>query len=1568
DTTAAGYTWYLDPTPFDNTDDFLPTADPNIWKAKPGSEAEGKMDLLSVLLHEYGHVLGLEHSANPRNFMATTLQPGERRLPSAAELQLMSELVAQVKAEQNAPQPGLPASGGNEGLPANQRTPNQPVARRRSGTPLPQMGEGSHALYQAAINPTLLNGDFGPDGTDNWVAEGDIQVTGDTVTLNESPTMQTHLAQGFMVGEGDHTLSFTISAQNLTTNGKGPSDAFEVALLDANTGLPVVGTIDLTRTDALLNLQTDGTERLAPGVSKVINPDGSTTYTVALPDSLAGTPVLLSFDLLGFGATQSSITLRDIHLNEGNGPSYAPIARDDEATLDEDTQATGNILANDLTDGTAITHIETLSEPTHGTLTLEDDGSFTYTPEADYHGTDSFTYQLVDEQGRVSNTATVTFTINPINDAPIAPPDHSATVVAGESHTFDPLAGATDIDGDPLTVQWVTQPEHGTLTDNGDGTWTYTADADYTGADTITWRVSDGQAESANTCTLTLTVTLDAVNTAPAANDASVSLDEDSELLIDLIAWASDADGDALQTVIITQPEHGTLVQQHDGCWLYTPEPDFFGPDSFTYRVNDGQADSNIATVTLTVHPVNDAPVAADMALALDEDEELHIDLLANATDVDGDTLTAQIVTGPMHGTLTENADGSFTYTPEPDFNGNDSFTWRANDGQADSNIATVSLTVHPVNDAPVAPADRSATVIAGESVTFDPLAGASDVDGDPLTVQWVTQPEHGTLTDNGDGTWTYTADADYAGTDTLSWRVSDGQAESANTCTFTLTVTLDAVNTAPVANDASVSLDKDSSLLIDLTAWASDADGDALQSVIITQPERGTLVQQPDGRWLYTPVPGFLGPDSFTYRVNDGQADSNIATIRLTVLPENHPPFARGLWVVLDEDTELRINLPDCATDMDGDSLSLHIIDGPTHGTLTANADGSYTYTPDPDFFGSDSFTWYANDGRADSNIGTVSITVRPVNDAPIAVDLSGELDEDSNLLIDLLAEASDVEGDVLNARIIDGPTHGTLTVNADGSFTYTPEPDYFGNDHFTYRVNDGQDDSNIATVSLTVHPINDAPTATGSLITGQEDTALILNWRDFAVHDIDDDDSELTITITALPADGRLELRDARGVWQAVTIGTQLVQAQLDAGLLRFVPAANASGGPGYTQSGYGNRLAHYARLAYTVSDGKLTSAETVLDIDITPVADAPTLQWEHPAVALREIFRTDWDKLPTGQSTNATILDGWTLLKADDSPKGGNNKDFSLINRNGDTWLELKVAGNSGHQTVGIERTVNTEAGATYTLSFDLAGSPATAADYLFVYVDGVRLEVSARTSLGKAQDGQTVSYQYTGTGQPQSIRIVYEPTPDHLNGHSVMLDDIVLAKAVPPNPDGWVSLPSIHAALNDTDGSETLTLTLAGLPTGCILTDGDHSITVTDTNPLNLTGWNTAALMLQPPSSFNGPLSLEIRATATESATGEEATVARALNVDVIATTLASNPALNPYVTLTTSMGSAETLTMPAEIIVGPLTPQPGGAGQFSVAAQPTKEENTADDSWMQKLEQTAKDQWVKLMGK
>src|SRR5205823_3079554 len=153
---------------------------------------------------------------------------------------------------------------------------------------------------------------------------------------------------------------------------------------------------------------------------------------------------------------------------------------------------------------------------------------------------------------------------------------------------------------------------------------------------------------------------------------------------------------------IVIGPTHGTLTVNADGTFKYTPTANFNGSDSFTYKVNDGTVDSNVATFTLTVTPVNDAPVLANASATLAEDNTLTIDPLATASAVDGGPSAAPIVTGPTHGTLTVNADGTFKYTPAANFNGTDSFVYKVNDGTVDSNIATFTLTITAVNDAPV--------------------------------------------------------------------------------------------------------------------------------------------------------------------------------------------------------------------------------------------------------------------------------------------------------------------------------------------------------------------------------------------------------------------------------------------------------------------------------------------------------------------------------------------------------------------------------------------------------------------------------------------------------------------------------------------------------------------------------------------------------------------------------------------------------------------------------------------------------------------------------------------------
>ncbi|MBW3542692.1 MAG: tandem-95 repeat protein, partial [Planctomycetes bacterium] len=298
---------------------------------------------------------------------------------------------------------------------------------------------------------------------------------------------------------------------------------------------------------------------------------------------------------------------------------------------------------------------------------------------------------------------------------------------------------------------------------------------------------------------------------APTATDDAYAVNEDTTLNVaaaGVLANDSDADGDSLSAILVSGPANGALVLNADGSFNYTPDPDFNGIDSFTYKANDGATDSNVATVTLTVTPVQDAPTAADDAYAVNEDATLNIaaaGVLANDGDVDGDPLSAVLVSGPASGALVLNADGSFTYTPNADFNGIDSFSYKAHDGTAAGNAATVTITVNPVQDAPTALNDAYAVVqdqslnVAAAGV----LANDGDADGDPLAAALVSGPANGAVVLNPDGSFTYTPAAGFSGGDTFAYLANDGTADS-NVATVTLTISpLPPVPVTPVAEAA---------------------------------------------------------------------------------------------------------------------------------------------------------------------------------------------------------------------------------------------------------------------------------------------------------------------------------------------------------------------------------------------------------------------------------------------------------------------------------------------------------------------------------------------------------------------------------------------------------------------------------------------------------------------------------------------------------------------------------------------------------------------------------------------
>ncbi|WP_168921806.1 tandem-95 repeat protein [Polaromonas vacuolata] len=1194
DPTAAGHNWFIDPTPLDNQDDFLPTSNPNIWQAKANTDAAGKMDLLSVLLHEYGHALDLEHSADADDFMATTLQPGERRLPSSQELNLMAQLVAQLK---------TPDTGNNPQTPKDPSVPKSPfgplgaglgfmaVGRlRRSSADSARAGSttaADFAQYDTVANPSLVNGQFNSQfnaASTGWSTQGKVTIgslslgaAAAAATLAESNTSQTRLNQVFMVGPQDRFLSFTLSNLALDDATTGPDDAFEVGLLNANTGAALSGSIGLSNSDALLNLQPGSTgleELAAQGVTHVSHADGSRTYLVDLSgiarDANGKVAVNLSFDLIGFGATAASmgsqVQVSDVRL------LGLPQTRDDSASGAEDSTPSIAVLSNDIDAAQPGFAPLVVAGPVHGTLNLNADGSFAYTPQANYFGVDSFTYQVTNARDSSSvssavrsNISTVNLVISPVNDAPVAA-DLSLRTAEDTPVVIELLA--TDIDSDASSVAYriQTQPQHGTLTLNPDGSYSYLANTDFNGSDSFTYQVGDGELDS-NLATVFITVT--PVNDAPSLGEQTLATLEDNVLTGTLLASAADADSTVLTAAIVAGPQHGTLTVNADGSFSFAADANYFGTDSFTYKVNDGELDSGLATVSLTITAVNDVPVATDATATINEDTALTIDLRNLGVDVEDAALSPVIVSAPIHGLLTLNPDGRYTYAPDADFNGLDNIRFALRDSEgALSNEATLNITVTAVNDAPTL-GNQSLTTAEDTAVIGNLLVSANDVDSQVLTAAIVAGPLHGALTVNADGTFIYLANANYFGTDSFTYKVNDGALDS-GLATVSLTIT--AVNDVPVAADATASTNEDTALTIDLRNLGVDVEDATLTPVIVSAPVNGQLTLNPDGSYTYAPDADFNGLDNIRFALRDSQgALSNEATLNISVTAVNDAPTLGNQTLTTAEDTALNGNLLAIAADVDSRVLTAAIVAGPKHGNVAVNADGTFSYRANANYFGTDSFTYKVNDGALDSGLATVSLTITAINDVPVATDATASTNEDTALTIDLRNLGVDVEDAALTPVIVSAPIHGLLTLNPDGSYTYAPAADFNGLDNICFALRDSEGAlSNEATLNITVNAVNDAPTLGNQILTTAEDFELTGNLLVSA----DDVDSQvLTAAIVAGPLHG------------SVAVNAD--------GTFSYLANANYFGTDSFT---------------YKVNDGALDSGLATVSLTITAINDVP------------------------------------------------------------------------------------------------------------------------------------------------------------------------------------------------------------------------------------------------------------------------------------------------------------------------------------------------------------------------
>ena len=613
---------------------------------------------------------------------------------------------------------------------------------------------------------------------------------------------------------------------------------------------------------------------------------------------------------------------------------------------------------------------------------------------------------------------------------------------------------ASDPENDPLTWIIVENAYHGSIT----GTLpqiTYTPSPDYYGSDYFTFKVSDGYTDSD---IATLNITIYPVNDPPTETGASIATHEDT-VSAGVTPWVMDADiTDTFTYFILTQPAGGTALIDSNRL-VYDPGPNFNGSDSFTFRTSDSAGKYVDGTATVTVIPVNDPPTST-LANIVTLENTTSLGVTPTVSDLDsGDTFTFSILTQPSSGTAFVQSNQLF-YQPNLNFRGSDSFTYRAFDsGNASvDGTATVLVTREGENVTPVA---DNQSIIAQEDMAEPIVLTGSDFDGDELTYSIVSAPSNGALTGTPPNV-SYLSALNFNGPDSFTFQVNDGISDS-NIATVTITIT--PVNDPPTETSAAVITDEDTASA-GVTPSVVDVDTvDSYFYSVLTQPANGSALVS-SNQLVYEPAPDFNGNDSFNYRAthSGGEYVDGLATV--TVNPTNDPPTETSASITTDEDT-LSAGVTPTVVDIDnGDSFTFTILTQPSSGTAFATATQIF-YQPAPDISGSDSFTYRAFDSGLERVDGVATVTIVPVNDAPVADGQAVTTAEDAGIAI--ILTGSDVEGDALTFSIVSDPTHGTLT-GTPPNVTYLPEPNYSGFDVFTFKTNDGSLDSVPGTVQITV------------------------------------------------------------------------------------------------------------------------------------------------------------------------------------------------------------------------------------------------------------------------------------------------------------------------------------------------------------------------------------------------------------------------------------------------------------------------------------------------------------------
>ena len=834
---------------------------------------------------------------------------------------------------------------------------------------------------------------------------------------------------------------------------------------------------------SLFAIDSNGQITVATGT--VLNYEAATTYSLTIEASD------------GSLTDNASVTIGVDDVNES--PVFSPASY--QFSLAENSsagQSVGSVSAIDPDAQTTLAYTITGGSG-EALFAVDSSGQITVASGAtlDYETTASYSLNVRASDGTFTADATVTIDLTDVyeNAPPVFSPASYNLSITEESTagTSVGTVSASDPEGATLTYAIVSgNADANFAIDSQSGQITVASGAvlDYetTSSYSLTVRASDGT--YAADATVAITVSDIVENRSPVFDPASYSFVVDETAAggdeVGEVA-ASDPDGNTLSyTITAGDPDSLFSIDAEGRITLASgAELDDDETPSFTLtvQVSDGSlVDEATVEIIVDGEPQNPPSVAADdwydvgyfPALGLSVLTLADPGVFANDSDPDGDPMTIVPLMYPQHGTLEWGLDGGFTYTADVGFSGSDWFCYRIFDGALYGNTASVFLTITG-DAAPVfSPASYSLSVAENSPAgTAVGTASATDADGDPIAYSILEGNEAGYFAISGASaaiTVAEGANLDYETTISYSLTIQADDDILTSTATVEIAITNVVENTPPVFDPASYSFSVGENSPAETaigTVQATDPQGEVLVFSIVSGNSAGYFAINSSTGAITVAGGAQLDYETDASYTLGVQASDGVftatASVQVTIgdVYENHAPSAAGDAYGLEEDGVLTViaasGVLDNDEDLDGDLLAASLVSLPVHGTVILEDDGSLIYTPNPNFRGTDHFTYQASDGIDSSSVATVTITVSPVNDAPQAVDDSVSVNEDGSLTIagpGVLNNDIDVDGDVLTVALVADAEHGTLTLNADGGFSYTPDADYSGPDSFTYQA----------------------------------------------------------------------------------------------------------------------------------------------------------------------------------------------------------------------------------------------------------------------------------------------------------------------------------------------------------------------------------------------------------------------------------------------------------------------------------------------------------------------------------